>query len=152
MIRPVTPADVQIVIDMGTAMHAESAFSHLSYDRDVCEALGQRVLTDPDFFAWIAEKDGEPTGFFLGHIGPYLFSRDLIATEYLWYVKPGHRGGTVSIRLMRAFIEWGKKRGAAEICMGVSTGPRMEAAVGPILERQGFMRQGAVYKLNVKEN
>ena len=64
-----------------------------------------------------ALTDGETVvGMIGGMAYPEPYSGDLVAQEFFWYVRDGHRGG--GIRLYRAFEAWAREKQCLEIRMG----------------------------------
>lgn len=61
----------------------------------------------------------DDAGEILGTIGglayPDLYSGELIATEFFWFVRDGHRGG--GLKLYRAFESWGREQACTQIRM-----------------------------------
>jgi GNAT superfamily N-acetyltransferase len=84
----------------------------------------------------------------LGYISEYYFGRDLIASDYLWYVTPEYRGSRAAVLLLRDFQKWAEERNASEVHMGLSTGVHAEK-VGALLENLGYDLVGGNYKLRV---
>lgn len=50
-----------------------------------------------------------------GVVYPDLYSGEIIATEFFWFVRQEHRGG--GLRLYKEFEEWAKWKGASQIRM-----------------------------------
>jgi RimJ/RimL family protein N-acetyltransferase len=141
--------DIEPMIEMGAAMHAESAFASLDYSWDKCRKLGHRYIQNPDVnFGVVAESDGKTVGMLMGYITDYYFGNDRIACDILWYIDPDYRGSRAAIKLLRAFQHWAKEQGASEVCIGVSTAVEFERT-GLLLQRLGYTHVGGNYKLSV---
>jgi GNAT superfamily N-acetyltransferase len=84
----------------------------------------------------------------LGYISEHYFGLDLIASDYLWYVAPEHRGSKAGLQLLIAFQDWARKRNAAEVYMGISSGLHAEKT-GALLTKLGYDVVGGNYKLRV---
>lgn len=145
-IRPAKRNDAQALVEMGFQMHQESAYAFLPYDRDKVHRLIIDHLDHPeDCFLHIAEVDGRPAGLLMGMLSDYFFCGESIASDEAFFVEPEHRGTSAAVRLLRAFRQWAKARGAAELCLGVST--RVAAdRTGRFYERMGLTQVGAIYK------
>jgi len=149
MIREMLLSDIDGIVDVvGRRMFAESAFRDLDYDESKSRLYLSRIICGDRSFGCVAEVDGEVVGFFTGYVSEYFFGRDLIATEELWYVVPGHRSSALGLGLLGAFEDWARGMGVREVCVGLSTG-NDPARVGGILERRGYRQMGGVYKLPV---
>jgi hypothetical protein len=145
-----TPADIGEILELGQQMHAESAFRHFDFDIPKCAMLFHTCLTNPDthFIRVAVSPTNEIVGLLIGFISEHYFGRDLIASDYLWYVTPEHRGSKAALALLRDFQKWAEDRNAAEVHMGISTGVHAEKT-GALLERLGYDLVGGNYKLRV---
>jgi GNAT superfamily N-acetyltransferase len=79
--------------------------------------------------------DGEIRGAIGGVAYPDIYSGELTATEFFWFVSEAHRGG--GIRLYRAFERWAKAKGCARIRM-VHLMDSMPEKLQTVYERLGF--------------
>jgi GNAT superfamily N-acetyltransferase len=61
------------------------------------------------------DHSGEWSGAIGGMIYPDLYSGVLVATEFFWFVREGHRGQ--GIKLYKAFEAWARERECSEIRM-----------------------------------
>ena len=142
--------DIDPMIELGAQMHAESAYRDLNYSREKCEALCIKYILNPKwFFGYCAYEGDELIGMIMGHLVPYYFGNDLLANDILWYVRKDRRGSMVGIRLLNAFRDWAKERGASEICIGVSTALDLDRT-HKLLSRMGFTHVGGTFKEAVK--
>ena len=142
--------DFDAMIELGAAMHAEGAFRNLNFDPDKCFQLGVRCISYPDrYFGYCAYEDDELTGMLVGQLVPYFFGNDLLANDIVWYVREDRRGSMMGIRLLNAFRDWAKERGASEVCIGVSTALDLDRT-HKLLSRMGFTHVGGTFKEAVK--
>jgi GNAT superfamily N-acetyltransferase len=80
----------------------------------------------------------------LTYVPPY--SERVVAGDYIWYVRPEHRGGMAGVRLMRMLESWALDAGAAQILTGATSGIKSERGAA-LLERLGFVPTGtSMYK------
>lgn len=63
----------------------------------------------------LVEDSGEIAGTLGGVVYPDLYSGDLVATEFFWFVREGCRGK--GLALYKAFEEWARARDCGEIRM-----------------------------------
>jgi hypothetical protein len=145
-----TPADLAEILDLGQQMHAESAFRYFDLDIQKCAMLFHTCITNPEthFIRVAVGPTNEVIGVFAGQISEYYFGRDLIASDYLWYVTPEYRGSRAALALLRDFHKWAEDRNAAEVYIGISTGVSAEKT-GALLEKLGYNLVGGNYKLRV---
>lgn len=86
----------------------------------------------------LVAMDGEDIiGAIAGMVYPEAYSGDLIAQEFFWFVHPDHRG-LAGIRLYKAFEDWAKQKGCAEIRMG-HLADLMPEKVSHTYQRLGFV-------------
>lgn len=59
----------------------------------------------------IAEKPGVgPIGMIGGLVSPHMFNDSILTlSELFWWVDEGHRRSTAGLRLLDAFVEWGRE-------------------------------------------
>lgn len=131
-IRLAVEADVDTLIVMGRAMHAESPrYRGRAFSDDKLRGLAARLIgMQPDQAALIvATEGGELVGMFVALAVQDWFGDDWHLSELAVYVKPEHRGGMAFFRLVRAAERWAAGRGLPELEVGVSTGVASDAAV-----------------------
>lgn len=149
IVRRATVADFPALIDMGKAMHEESAFNWLPFSSDKLAALGEAYLRDPSRVLFVCEDSvGGVVGMFAGYVTPYYFCDATIATELFWYVLPAVRGTSAAIRLLREFERWAAAQGAAEIAIASWTGVA-PTQFNNMLERAGFTHRGANFSRRI---
>ena len=140
--------EVDLMVEMGRAMHAESSHSPLTYDSEKVRDFVNRML-DADQYVRLYESEGKVVGLMLGVVMPAWFSEDLCAYDFALYVNPEKRGGRAAVVLVRDFMRWAKGMGAKQIRPDVSTGDVGKA--GSRLYRMlGFEEVGASFVFNVR--
>ena len=134
-IRRARPEDIEALIEMGRALHAESPnYEDEPFEPEVLRAwLHERLhagtlLTD-NSAVFVAEQGGSIVGVLVAIVVPRWFNRSSIAAELTLYVAPAHRGGRTLPKLARAFEAWARKQGAVSATLGVSTGIHAERTV-----------------------
>jgi GNAT superfamily N-acetyltransferase len=85
---------------------------------------------------FLAEENGEVIGALGGMVYPEPYSGALIATEFFWFVRDGHRGGP-GLRLYKAFEQWAREKGCAHIRM-VHLMDSMPEKLTKVYARLGF--------------
>ena len=61
---------------------------------------------------FISEKDDEVTGAIVCMVTEMYMSNTVIASEIAWFVNKDLRGSRSSIKLLKAFEDWGRSKGA----------------------------------------
>jgi len=144
MIRPATPQDIPALLALGRAMHAESWYGYLPFDEQKLSGLLARLIGGEGFVE-VYETEGHVNGVMVGAISEMWFCRAGIACDLALFVYPGRRGSIAACRLTQRFIEWARAHGAAEVCMAVSTGVRIQET-GRLYEALGLTHVGGIYK------
>ena len=152
IIRPATLEDAPALIEVLAAMHCESAYAFLPFDRGKVADEIRACVTNPESqCGFVAQCDARIIGVLGGYLGEYFFCRERVASDMVFYVEPSFRGTLVPFRLVRAFREWARARGAAELCLGISTDVHPERT-GKFYELMGLKFVGGNYKQRLNEN
>lgn len=146
LIRPVRHHDIDAVLDLGAAMHAESAYRLLPYHRQKVRQLAEVYTRDHETYCGlVAEEDEKIIAMFGGYVTDYFFCDERIACDMILFVDHRFRGGTAAFRLIKAFRQWAQMRKVREICLSISTEVKTERT-GRLYERLGLSQVGAIYK------
>ncbi len=126
-IRPATLDDLDVLMDIGEAMHKESPrFSRMTYSHaKVLQTFIDLINADCGLIV-VAEQDGEIIGGIAAMATPHWFSHDLMASDLALFILPEHRGGMTAVRLIKHYIAWAGEKGAVITQMGISTGVHAE--------------------------
>ncbi len=97
----------------------------------------------------IAERPGvipEPVGMIGGLVTPHFFNDSiLVLSELFWWVDEGHRRSTAGLRLLDAFVEWGREHADWVTFALEHNSPVREET----LYRRGFQRRESAFLLEV---
>jgi GNAT superfamily N-acetyltransferase len=97
------------------------------------------------------DEQGLLIGGLIGCIESHFFSCDPVANLIAYGVSPGHRMTGAAVRLMKAFIEWAKRRGVVEVNAGVNSGIDLERT-DRFITKMGFSKMGFNYAMSLKIN
>lgn len=93
----------------------------------------------------VAEDDGKVVGMLVGLLSGLWFAPSTVmAAELAWWVTPSARGGTAGIRLVTAFQDWAREKGARIVTMS-SLHLDHDTRVSTVLERMGFKQSEHTY-------
>ncbi|MFH0724842.1 MAG: GNAT family N-acetyltransferase [Pseudomonadota bacterium] len=146
LIRPIRHHDIDEVLDLGAAMHEESAYRLLPYHRRKVRRLAEVYTSGHEAYCGlVAEEEEKIIAMFGGYVTDYFFCDERIACDMVLFVDRRFRGGTAAFRLIRAFRRWAETRKVREICLSISTEVNTERT-GRLYERLGLLRVGAIYK------
>lgn len=147
MIRAATHADIPRLVELGTLLHDTSTYAATSFNPDkVARFLGQ--LIDGLGVVFAAEVNGVVVGGFAGAITEQWFSDDLLAYDYSLFIEPSKRQGVMALKLILAFQNWAKAKGAKHIHMGITTGINTEGTAR-LYTRLGFQYVGPLFTMEV---
>lgn len=149
MIRPATHADIPRLVELGAIMHVTTSYKDRVY---LPEKTGAFIgsLIDGLGVMFVSEVDGVLVGGLAGAVTEQWFNNDLIAYEYCLFVEPSRRQGLIAVRLVLAFQEWARLKGAKEIHMGVTTGVNTNGTAR-LYARLGFKYDGPLMKMEVSQ-
>lgn len=137
--------DLHRVMQMSVDLKKESpVFKETVYIPERHFTFLVAVMDDEDKQLFVSENDvGELNGFIYGGIGTFFWNDDKFAEDYTIYVVPADRGTRTGYKLIHAFEEWAKTRGATRIFLGSNVGINTEG-FGKFLERLGYDNSGLV--------
>ncbi|SEB73291.1 Ribosomal protein S18 acetylase RimI [Pseudomonas saponiphila] len=147
MIRAAKHSDVPRLIELGTMLHEISSYSSMAFSPEKSAAFLHELINGAGV-VFVAEVNGEVVGGMAGGIIDQWFSDDLIAYDYSLFVEPSKRNGVVAVRLIRAFQEWAKIKGAKQIYMGIGTGVNVEGTTR-LYESQGLRNVGPLLMMEI---
>ena len=147
MIRPAKHSDVPRLIELGTLLHATTSYSTMNFCPDK-SATFLHELINGQGVVFVAEVRGEVVGGMAGAVTDQWFSNDLIAYDYSLFVEPSKRNGVIAVRLIQAFKEWARIKGAKQIYMGIGTGVSVEGTTR-LYESQGLRNIGPLLMMEI---
>lgn len=127
MIRNATREDLPALVDLSRQMVQESPrYSRLTFAPWKLEHLLGALIDSPDGFVMVADLEGELVGVMAAMVSDHWMAVERMASDFGLFILPGYRGGTSAMRMVRAYLEWARARGAAEITLGISTDVQSE--------------------------
>jgi GNAT superfamily N-acetyltransferase len=144
MIRHATHSDINALLPLAAAMHAESRFHALDFDQNKMRALFEHLAGNENGCLLTVEHDGALHGVLAGGLAQDFFGNTVAAFEYGVYVAPTRRGSMAGVRLVKTYLAWARGRGAVYINMGVTTGVTTDRT-GALYERLGARKVGDLY-------
>lgn len=128
IIRRAFTSDIDAIVEMGQAMHAESPrFVDVPFSIQLVRHVAEQVIDN--HIALVAEHHDQLVGVMAGMVTNYWFSHAVFATDLIVYVRPEHRGSSAFVRLVGAFESAAFKAGATEVLLGVSAGISADAVL-----------------------
>lgn len=149
-IRFASKNDIPELVKLGKEIYLESQQKDLGFDEARLRNQIEACLRpeSKNYCLFVAEREGRIIGVFWGHIDQHFFSKALVATEYMFYVKPDFRGTSVALRLMHAYKTWAENRNAQEIMICMTIGVEPEK-FDRFIKKLGFQYVGGNYSMRV---
>lgn len=144
IIKKATIDDMKDIIAMARAFHQESvARKYTLTDARIKELTALIISTG---LGILAVKEGEPIGMMGAMLQKNVFFDELMAGDYLIYVKPEHRGTEAAQLMVDYYIHWAKSYGAKSIGIDIESGINDERALN-FYNKMGFITTGYHMKL-----
>lgn len=135
------------LLGLARLMIAESRFARLGVDETRLHFHIVDILTQPQSLAFGAFDLGVLCGMAIGVCGTILpFTSAVVATEHYLFLTPAYRGGREAGKLVHAFIQEARARGAQDVVLSNGYGGDPDK-VGKLFERCGLTRIGGIYSL-----
>lgn len=145
MIREANIKDFNKIESMARAFYNESKYGEIynvDIDEDSLISFTISFIHDSDKVI-LFDEDGK--GMIWGILVPWFFNtKHMLAQEMAWYVKPEHRNGFTAMRLLKAFEQWAKDKGAKIFVMG-SLSELNGDRVGKFYEKNGMKPVESMY-------
>jgi|TARA_S200002703_G_scaffold41607_2_gene36118 GNAT superfamily N-acetyltransferase len=134
-VRKATHDDVFHILVLGYNFAKEAPAMHRTYDPQKMESSVRQAIDLDSQEIFLLENDGIIIGMLACVVTEYLFSNRRVTTDLAWFVDKDHRGGTKSIRLIKAYEDWARSVGAEYICMADITNMQ---ELGVLYKRLGY--------------
>ena len=143
-IRKADPSDYDKMLAMGQHFIEQTPYRD-SLPNDPAlwrETIIKGVLAHETKVALVAEEDGQLYGMLVGLVGPHLLIGEITGQELFWWAEPAKR--TVGLRLLKAFVEACRSRGATRIHMVAPT-----ERVAQLYQKLGYVHYESTYELRL---
>lgn len=141
LIRPLQPDEVPVLLEGARMFFDEGKLPGKLNEASFVE--GWQKFLASGIGILFAAFEGDK---FCGAIGGSVFgdfpTGDLVATEFFWYTLPGKRGS--GLRLLRAFEDESRRRGAKRIAM-IHLADLNDEVMGKMYERLGYRLGEKIY-------
>ena len=144
IIRKATIDDIQDIIEMAKAFHRESDARKYTLTNERIKELTTLIISTG--LGILAVKDGEAIGMMGAMLQKNVFFDELMAGDYLIYVKPEHWGTEAAQLMVDYYIHWAKSYGAKCIGIDIESGINDERAIN-FYNKMGFRVTGYHMKL-----
>lgn len=143
MIRSATLSDIPWLLEAG-ALAQQEAPHYANLPANSADQYKRLVgiLQFPDAICIRVVEDH--TGFICGALEPAVWFQAVYAVQNLLWVHPDYRGTRRAWRLVTAFEEWARERGATRIINGVSSG-LMEERTSGFYAKLGYLPMGPTF-------
>lgn len=147
MIRAAKNEDVGRLVELGQQLHDTSDYVDIPFNSEKVAALLNRLIEGAGV-VFIAEIDGRIVGGFAGGVTDYWFSDELVGFDYSFFIEPSSRNGITAMKLIAAFKNWCKAKGARHLKVGITTGINVERTTEFYLS-MGFNNAGTLFSMEL---
>jgi GNAT superfamily N-acetyltransferase len=144
IIKKATIDDLPVIIEMAKAFHRESDARKYTLTDERIKELTTLIISTG--LGILAVKDGEAIGMMGAMLQKNVFFDEVMAGDYLIYVKPEHRGTEAAQLMVDYYIHWAKTYGARCIGIDIESGINDERAIN-FYNKMGFRVTGYHMKL-----
>lgn len=144
------PEDAPELVRLGQMLHDTSSYASQPYDPAKVETFLLGLSAVDQGVVYVADVDGRIVGGMAGGIVDQWFADYKTAFDYSVFVDPKHRNGLVSLKLLHAFFEWAKIKGADEIRLGITTGLHLQGT-SELYRWLGFEYSGVMFRMGVTD-
>lgn len=131
---------------LAKAMHAESRFARFPFDEELGRDCVQKIFFGYTSLAIGAFDLGVLSGVCTGVCGDILpITKSILASQHYLFLYPVYRSGGTAGKLVQAFIQEAKRRGAEDVVF--SNGYGGSEKVDQLFELNGLTRLGGIYSL-----
>jgi GNAT superfamily N-acetyltransferase len=140
--------DLETVLRLSRAMHAESRFEQLPLNETKAIGLYHAIVDNPGVSCMLLayRPDGEVVGMLAAHALEYFFCDGLMVQDRVFYVLPEFRGTSAAVKLLTALRRWAESRKAVELCINMSVAIDMER-FNKLMLHMGFKNCGSNFSL-----
>lgn len=123
--------DRPAIVGMLRDAHESAGVFPFAFSAPHAYELASRHIVERDCLALVSEH----RGVLLACVREHPFGRVLYASETVWWIDPGARGGPAAVRMLREYEAWARRRGCVFIGMAaLATFP----GAGKLYERAGY--------------
>ena len=149
MIRAAKHSDVPRLIELGSMLHDISSYSTQPHNAEKSAAFLHELINGQNGVVFAAEIDGVVVGGMAGGIVDQWFNDDLIAYDYSIFIEPSRRSGITAVRLVKAFEEWARIKGAKIVQLGIGTKLNVEGT-SKLYQSLGFEVFAPLFQKEIK--
>lgn len=113
-VRSLEVFELPVCLPFGEAFFRELALPG-TFNPDAFLKHWQTFLTSYPATILVLEEQGQVIGGIGGLATADVYTGELVAHEFFWYIDQAHRGGTGAFRLLRAFKAWAQEHGATRL-------------------------------------
>jgi hypothetical protein len=147
-IRPVMPRDIPKLVKLAEIMHAEGRYKKISFNAKKLQRYFLNTMASGLIVGFVDEKESNIVGAILGYISDYFFSDELLLEDKGFFVLPEYRKSKSGAKLLKAWIDAGKKLEVREICLSTSSLEDANA-LDALCKKVGLEKIGSVYKMEI---
>lgn len=113
--------DIDDILELAKEFHVETPYSPLNLDLTKIRVSLEKFIIEQgtDHLVLLSKSEGKVVGVLAAYAYEPLFSRERMAIELFWYLKPEFRRGSRGTEMMDAYEYWARKAGCVLVQYGV---------------------------------
>ena len=143
-IRNARIEDIPDMLALGSMLWHESRYRRLGMDEIKVSSLLHAGIGKPGGIIIVGVEDGVVLGGMIGEVVEHWFGFTRFARDLALFVHPDYRRGSLALRLLKAFEQAAKDKGAEELLVANHIG-REAHHLDTLYERHGMTRIGGLF-------
>ncbi len=151
MIRDAHPDDIEQMLLIVNQVHQElDYYKSFKLDLERTAETLFALIQQSEGIVLVSSNEEVVEGFIIGIVTPFWFTKTKYATDIALCVDAKYRNKTIGYKLLKRFIEEGKKKGAKIISTSLNDeadNPKYEK----LIKKMGYHYHGKNYEMDLRE-
>ena len=149
LVRLALESDVDAIVEMGRA-NVNETLPGEPFDAEIARETALAGMRTANITFFVVEVERKVIGFLQAEFYDFDYRSGFFTLQKVLYVSPENRGTRAAVRLMREFIAWSKRLGAAKAKAGNDNGFQSERTAR-FFQHFGFRPTGYALELDLNE-
>jgi hypothetical protein len=152
-VRDAVIDDIPTIVELTHQMQQENAPQIPIDEVHLIKQVLNAMAADHMCTKVVVTNDNVAVGFIYGYVSNYIFSKNLLAQQELWFVSKTYRSTRAPLLLLRSFMQWANERGACQVFFGALKNNLEDAEkITRIFEKLGCTHVGHYYRVENLNN
>jgi hypothetical protein len=150
-LRIATIDDFDQVKRMALNFYRASPYSNIKIDDGTVDDTIRTLILNSgaERTVILSLHNDNPVGIIAGTVQPFLFNKDRVASELMWWMDEEHRKGRKSLQLLNAFEYWAKSVAKCDMILLSTIDSLQSDRIGRVYEKRGYRPAENNYYLRV---